>query len=84
MQSDDCWERENLMKMSWEKEGKGSELVCSQGGERKRLRKREEGKEGREERPGLKKTSQGEGGLEREGKGREIGIELEALQLYGI
>lgn len=50
MRSDDCWEREYSMEMSWEKEGKGSELVCRQGGERKRLRKkkREEGKEGRE------------------------------------
>lgn len=66
-----------------EKEGNGSGLVSSQGGERKRLRKRkrEEGKEGRETQ--AEKTSLGEGGLEREGKGREIGIELEALQLYG-
>lgn len=65
-----------------EKEGNGSGLVSSQGGERKRLRKREEGKEGRETQ--AEKTSLGEGGLEREGKGREISIELETLQLYGI
>lgn len=70
------------MEISWEKGEKGSGLVCSQGGERKRLRKREEGKEGRK--TWAEKNMAGGGVLEQEGKGREIGIELDDLQLYGI
>lgn len=75
MRLDDCLERENSMERSWEKEGKGSELVCSQGGERKRLRKRkrEEGKEGRETQT-EKNIARGGGDWSGKGKGERSAL----------